>query len=86
MIAMRVFHWNMTPPNVALINQRRRRRAGFAREGATAYMGLTRRATHDRFDDRLFRIARLKNPENEIRLVRSGRNDYLEMEQRWTRV
>jgi hypothetical protein len=50
---------------VARMNQRRRRRAGFAREGATAYMGLTRRATysaHDRFDDQLFRIACLKIP------------------------
>ena len=50
---------------VARMNQRRRRRAGFAREGATAYMGLTRRATysaHDSFDDQLFRISCLKIP------------------------
>jgi hypothetical protein len=37
----------------------------------------------DEFDDQLSGIARLKIPENEMRLVRSGRNDYLEMEQRW---
>src|SRR2546430_2970034 len=68
---MPVFHWNMTlPPASPAFNQRRRRRAGFACEGATAYMGLAR----DKSDDQLFRNARLKIPEIEMRLVRSGRN------------
>src|SRR5262249_35974958 len=38
---MRVFHWNMTSPPTSPINQRQKWRAGFACEGAAAYMGLT---------------------------------------------
>ncbi len=43
---MRVFHWNMTPPPTSPTSQRQKWRAGFACEGAAAYMGLTWRATN----------------------------------------
>src|SRR5215510_13530143 len=45
-VAMRVFHWNMTAPPTSPTTQRQKWRAGFACEGAAAYMGLTWRATN----------------------------------------
>jgi hypothetical protein len=60
-----------TTSYVARINQRRRRRAGFAWEGAAAYMRLTWRATNS-----MTSCSELPTEirEIEMRLVRLGRN------------
>jgi hypothetical protein len=69
---MRVFHWNMTPPPSSRTSQRQKWRAGFACEGATAYMGLTWRATNSLTICSELRAR--KSGEIEMRLVRLGRN------------
>src|SRR5262245_16286080 len=69
---MRVFHWNMTPPPTSRTSQRQKWRAGFACEGAAAYMGLTWRATNSLTICSELRAR--KSGEIEMRLVRLGRN------------
>ena len=70
-VAMRVFHWNMTPPPTSPTSQRQKWRAGFACEGAAAYMGLTWRATNSLTICSELRAR--KSGEIEMRLVRLGR-------------
>src|SRR5262249_12123277 len=71
-VAMRVFHWNMTPPPTSRTSQRQKWRAGFACEGAAAYMGLTWRAPNSLTICSELRAR--KSGEIESRLVRLGRN------------